>query len=92
GAYSISSAIQAWIQEPVNYTPDDPQASHWTQVVWKATSDLGNKKRTHSIRARLEYQPAQYYVCEYWPQGNVGGEYGYVSARLSLFLLITWIF
>ncbi|KAJ7915712.1 PR-1-like protein [Mycena leptocephala] len=70
GAYSISSAIQAWIQESVNYTPDDPQASHWTQVVWKATSDLGCAENTCGAG------PAQYYVCEYWPQGNVGGEYG----------------
>ncbi|KAJ7851926.1 CAP domain-containing protein [Mycena olivaceomarginata] len=77
GAYSISSAIQEWIQESDTYDPDDPQASHWTQVVWKATTDVGCAESTCGAGVIFPgFGPAQYYVCEYWPQGNVGGEYG----------------
>ncbi|KAJ6591355.1 CAP domain-containing protein [Mycena sp. CBHHK59/15] len=54
--------VAAWIDtsREATYSPVVP--SHWSQMVWKSTTDLGCA--------------ALYYVCEYWPAGNVIGEFG----------------
>ncbi|KAJ7478390.1 CAP domain-containing protein [Mycena latifolia] len=62
GDFSITEAVKAWTDEGSDYDPNNPQASHFTQVVWKALTQLG---------AQGFPGPAQYYVCEYSVQGNV---------------------
>lgn len=72
------------------YNAADPQASHYTQVVWKGTQQVGcgmapfcadilgvcspflsNPECSNDL-----FQGAKYFVCEYFPAGNVLGEFG----------------
>ncbi|KAJ6568162.1 CAP domain-containing protein, partial [Mycena sp. CBHHK59/15] len=41
GQFNTSDVLGLWNKEEPQYNAADPQASHWTQVVWKGTSDLG---------------------------------------------------
>lgn len=56
-----------------NYNYSDPvfseQTGHFTQLVWESTSTVG-------CGARLCGTKGWYLVCEYWPRGNVVGEFG----------------
>jgi len=70
----IGSAIQLWSNEASQYDPSNPVPSHYTQMVWKSTTQLG------CAVANCEYMaifggPAKFYVCEYSPPGNVIGEF-----------------
>ncbi|KAG6845977.1 hypothetical protein H0H87_011025 [Tephrocybe sp. NHM501043] len=40
-SYGISSAIKSWTDEVSQYDPSNPVFSHFTQVVWKATKQVG---------------------------------------------------
>jgi hypothetical protein len=72
GSFTIAHAISSWNAESAQYNPSNPQASHFTQVVWKATTELGCAVQT--CNGIFPSGPATYYVCEYSPQGNVIGE------------------
>jgi hypothetical protein len=67
-----------------SYNPDQPVPSHFTQVVWKATTHVGcavsmckglleptSGQNSTSTGNRLD---GTYYVCLYYPPGNVVGE------------------
>jgi len=92
------------------YDPTNPQGSHYTQVVWKATLDLGcafqmckdifppgygvrkfwvefQKRNLILIDDYTISQPAKFFVCEYYPRGNVIGEFGWVSLFVPFFPL-----
>ncbi|KIJ68256.1 hypothetical protein HYDPIDRAFT_24553 [Hydnomerulius pinastri MD-312] len=75
GDYTISNAVGDWNAESSSYDPSNPQASHWTQVVWKSTTDLGCAVQSCNGIFPSSYGPAEYYVCEYYPAGNVIGEF-----------------
>ncbi|KAK7694568.1 hypothetical protein QCA50_001754 [Cerrena zonata] len=40
-SYGIAEAIKSWTDEVSEYDPNNPQPSHFTQVVWKGTSQVG---------------------------------------------------
>ena len=86
------------------YNSQNPQPSHFTQVVWKATKQLGCAVQTCagifppqygvslSVFANTDgeragwvaecassLQNAKYYACEYFPAGNVIGQFPYVA-------------
>ncbi|KAK6974677.1 PR-1-like protein, partial [Favolaschia claudopus] len=78
GAFSVSDAVRAIgiLREERSYDPMNPQPSHWTQVLWKDTTDLGCS--VYACPAGVifpGYGIAQYHVCEYWPAGNVLGTF-----------------
>jgi len=74
GTYTIAEAVKDWTDEVSEYNPNNPTFSHFTQVVWKATTLIGCAVQTcDGIFAG--FGPAQYYVCEYSVQGNVEGEF-----------------
>ncbi|KAI0932293.1 hypothetical protein AcV5_004441 [Taiwanofungus camphoratus] len=75
-SYGIDAAIQSWTNEVSEYDPNNPQPSHFTQVVWKATTQLGCAVQECSGIFPSSYGEAKFYVCEYYPQGNVIGEFG----------------
>ncbi|KAJ7502497.1 CAP domain-containing protein [Mycena galericulata] len=76
GDFTIADGLQAWMNEEPEYSPSNPVDSHWTQMVWKATTNLGCAVAVcDNLFNFATYGATQYYVCEYWPQGNVGGEY-----------------
>ncbi|KZW02713.1 hypothetical protein EXIGLDRAFT_419759 [Exidia glandulosa HHB12029] len=72
GAFSIQAGIQAWNDEAPDYDPSNPQASHWTQVVWKSSTQVGCAVQ---VCSGIFDQPANFYVCEYSPAGNFIGRF-----------------
>jgi len=39
--YTVTSGVKAWTDEVKDYNPKSPVPSHFTQVVWKNTKQLG---------------------------------------------------
>jgi len=74
GSFSIAQAVKAWTDEVSEYNPNNPQPSHFTQVVWKATTEIGCAVQTCD-GIFSGFGAAQYYVCEYSVQGNVIGNF-----------------
>lgn len=70
GKYGIDSAIQSWVIEDKNYDPNNPQASHFTQVVWKSTTKVGCAVQSCNGIFDASFGKARFYVCEYDPPGN----------------------
>ncbi|KAF7329456.1 PR-1-like protein [Mycena kentingensis (nom. inval.)] len=99
GDFSIAAGVKAWTDEATrlqvplplpaddglteDYNPANPQPSHFTQVVWKATTLLGCAVAAcdgifapEFIKYLTVVQgKAQFYVCEYQKQGNVIGAF-----------------
>jgi len=63
GYSSISASVAGWNAESKDYNPEKPDYSHWTQVVWKDTTQLGC--------AVTECKGGALYACEYLKGGNV---------------------
>ncbi|RDX50221.1 PR-1-like protein [Lentinus brumalis] len=75
GDYSIAAALKSWTDEVSSYDPNNPQPSHFTQVVWKSTKTVGCAVQTCNGIFDPKFGPAKYYVCEYSPAGNVIGQF-----------------
>lgn len=69
----VQGAIEPWDAEAKDYDPSNPVYSHFTQVVWKATTELGCAEITCPAGSIFDasYGPALFWVCEYNPPGNV---------------------
>ena len=68
------------------YNASNPQPSHFTQVVWKGTTQVGCAVATCNNIFPAKYGPAKYYVCEYYPQGNIIGQFPCVVTASFLHL------
>ncbi len=74
-----NDAVQSWYSEVSNYDYAKPGFSdntgHFTQVVWKSTTQLGcgAAKGTETINGTV--YNAFYVVCQYSPAGNLEGQY-----------------
>ncbi|GLB36328.1 putative protein with SCP / Tpx-1 / Ag5 / PR-1 / Sc7 family of extracellular domains [Lyophyllum shimeji] len=75
GSYSIQEAVKSWTDEVSQYDPSNPQPSHFTQVVWKATTQVGCAVQSCDGIFDPKFGKAQFYVCEYSPAGNVIGQF-----------------
>jgi len=76
GDYSIASGIKSWADEEPQYHPSNPEASHYTQMVWKSTKQVGCAVASCDLSVFTpNFWPAKFYVCEYYPAGNVIGEF-----------------
>ncbi|KAI0322086.1 CAP domain-containing protein, partial [Amylostereum chailletii] len=73
GDFGIAPAIKLWTDESTEYDPSNPQFSHFTQVVWKASTQVGCA--VADCDGMLGSGVAKFYVCEYDPAGNVIGEF-----------------
>jgi len=73
--FDIPAAIKLWTDEESQYDPNNPQPSHYTQVVWKGSTHLGCAVQSCDGIFDPSYGKANFYVCEYNPPGNVIGEF-----------------
>lgn len=73
GHFPIKDAVATFVQDAGQYNPAKPVYNHFTQVVWKSTTELGCAVSTCNgiFPGR---GPATLYVCLYNPAGNVIGE------------------
>ncbi|KAK3316018.1 CAP domain-containing protein [Apodospora peruviana] len=81
GCSDVQSCVDAWGNERDQYDFGDPgfdhETGHFTQLVWKNTTDVGCGRK-------LCDKKGWYLVCEYWPRGNVLGQFGdAVQAQVS---------
>lgn len=79
GYPDVVAAVDAWGNERREYDFDHPgfteQTGHFTQLVWKNTTAVG------CGRVECGGGKGWYLVCEYWPRGNVEGEFGEMVGR-----------
>ncbi|KAF3087000.1 hypothetical protein TWF569_004118 [Orbilia oligospora] len=72
GYDSVEAAITAWYEEKNQYNAASPgfqmSTGHFTQLIWKATSEIGCYNR--------KCGGSQYLMCEYRTPGNVVGNNG----------------
>ncbi|KAL7904248.1 CAP domain-containing protein [Trichoderma velutinum] len=73
GYPNATAAVEAWGNEDEKYNFNHPgfteETGHFSQLVWKATRGVGCGRKLCGTRG-------WFVVCEYWPRGNVGGQYG----------------
>ncbi|KAF8315878.1 hypothetical protein DL93DRAFT_2096531 [Clavulina sp. PMI_390] len=69
GTVTIANGLAMWSNEESSYNPSSPEASHYTQMVWKGSHQLGCALATcagGTIFA-ASYGTSDFYVCEYYP-------------------------
>ncbi|KAI9627485.1 hypothetical protein KEM48_009784 [Puccinia striiformis f. sp. tritici PST-130] len=79
GQTSIREVVTGWVAGPDerdSYSGGNTEPSHFTQVVWQATTEVGCHKATcRDVRgANLPQSPVTFWACNYNPAGNVIGE------------------
>ncbi|CAE6500792.1 unnamed protein product [Rhizoctonia solani] len=70
-----AAAVKMWTDEASEYNPANPQYSHFTQVVWKATTEVGCAVRTCNNLYSGNSGAINFHVCEYRAPGNVIGQF-----------------
>ncbi|KAI0073539.1 PR-1-like protein [Panus rudis PR-1116 ss-1] len=74
-SYDIATAIKSWTDEVSQYNSNNPQPSHFTQVVWKGTTQVGCAVQLCDGIFPANFGKAKFFVCEYTPQGNIIGQF-----------------
>lgn len=79
GQQSIEEVVTGWVTGPDekdSYTGGNTEPSHFTQVVWQATTEVGcHKGICRDVRgANLPQTPVTFWACNYNPPGNIIGE------------------
>ncbi|KAJ7631763.1 CAP domain-containing protein [Mycena rosella] len=74
GNFPIADAISQFTSDTKDYDPANPTLNHFTQVVWKATTQLGCSLAHCGGVFDPSLGQASYYVCLYYPPGNVIGQ------------------
>ncbi|KAK7470364.1 hypothetical protein VKT23_001791 [Stygiomarasmius scandens] len=74
GDFPVSAAVQTFISDQSAYDPAHPVYNHFTQVVWRNTTELGcGLAKCNNIFDPSKGE-ATFHVCFYNPPGNVVGE------------------
>ncbi|CAG8953039.1 hypothetical protein HYFRA_00003232 [Hymenoscyphus fraxineus] len=78
---NVVESVDAWGLERTNYNYSKPGFSeatgHFTQLVWKESREVGcaRVECPPTNRPPNPLVPAWYVVCQYYPPGNIPGEY-----------------
>jgi pathogenesis-related protein 1 len=77
GGLNVLSCVPRWYREKEKYTPGTPggdEAGHYTQMVWKKTTEIGVGKAVYTTGRR---KGALVVVANYNPKGNTNREKPY---------------
>ncbi|KAI0638402.1 CAP domain-containing protein [Trametes polyzona] len=74
GRFDIAAAVQLFVHDKDQFDPNHFVFSHFTQVVWKSTTQLGCGVAFCDNIFPGRKGPATYHVCLYDPVGNVVGQ------------------
>lgn len=83
GQLTPAQAVQMWMSEAADYNPNNPgfseQTGHYTQVVWKASVNVGCYIAECAAGSMFpaKYGTSYKGTCEYDPPGNVVGDNNY---------------
>ncbi|KHO01199.1 Allergen V5/Tpx-1-related protein [Metarhizium album ARSEF 1941] len=80
GFPNVTASVEAWGNERDKFDWENFrfqfETGHFTQLVWKTTTSVGCDRRVCA-------KSGWYLACEYWPRGNVQGQYrGEVETRV----------
>ena len=64
---NVAQAIKMWNDEAPDYNPGNPVASHFTQVVWKDTTELGCAVVACNIASFAGGATSNFYVVSFLP-------------------------
>ncbi|KAG8702715.1 hypothetical protein FRC09_004583 [Ceratobasidium sp. 395] len=75
--FALELVVQSLTRSVEDYDPRNPKPSHFTQVVWKSSTQLGCavKQCPPGSIFPAKFGVAYYHVCEYAPPGNVIGQF-----------------
>ncbi|EFX06028.1 extracellular scp domain containing protein [Grosmannia clavigera kw1407] len=77
GCSDAASCVDAWGNERREYDFSHPAfteaTGHFSQLVWKNSTTVGCGRRLCSNKQK---NSGWFLVCEYWPRGNVIGQFG----------------
>jgi uncharacterized protein YkwD len=74
GDFPITAAVASFVADEGQYDPANPTYLHFTQVVWKSTTELGCAVSQCNGIFDKTLGTASLYVCLYNPVGNVIGQ------------------
>ncbi|CAK7231600.1 hypothetical protein SBRCBS47491_007988 [Sporothrix bragantina] len=85
GYQSVQSAVDAWGNERSEYNYNSPgfteATGHFTQLVWKDSLTVGCGRKLCGGKADGSKSTGWFLVCEYWPRGNVIGQFAQEVGR-----------
>ncbi|KAI0335691.1 PR-1-like protein [Cubamyces sp. BRFM 1775] len=74
GAFDVKSAVKLFVQDATQFTNVPFTFSHFTQVIWQSTTQLGCGSALCDNIFPDQDGKATYHVCLYDPVGNVVGQ------------------
>ncbi|EJD44100.1 PR-1-like protein, partial [Auricularia subglabra TFB-10046 SS5] len=80
GDYKPIDGVAGWVAEAPEYNPSNPIPSHFTQVVWKSSTEVGCAWTECPAGSIFDasYGPAKFHSCMYGPPGNYVGDFASV--------------
>ncbi|EPE08719.1 scp-like extracellular protein [Ophiostoma piceae UAMH 11346] len=79
GYQSVHGAIDGWGNERREYNFKNPgfteETGHFSQLVWKTSVTVGCGRRLCGGKAQGEKSTGWFLACEYWPRGNIIGQF-----------------